>query len=375
MRITPIGSVPPSQPSAEGPTVTGKGLPSADLWSPAQGDAVPPSRGGGVANDPVIARLGDRYEQREALALKALGCRPRSQAAAEVLGLRLPRWDEVDSREAIAALAGVDVGPLARAGVPPIAVFDFDNTLMTGELWVSFLAVAAHRRALDPASREGTVAEICARATGGVRPESFAGLDANDVMTRAVELFHAGRLTPTDMFFVGLGSLRGMTPATADALADELFEHGAPGQKPYKLNGFDPFPGPGDSAEELVAALRDRGIDAYVVTAGFTFLARRGCRYFGIPPERVFGADLEVEGGVCTGRAPDIVVRGKDNVVREEIGVPPLFVFGDSPRSDAPMMRLALGRGFMVEPPDSFVDLNARQGETHVVLRFGPRRG
>ena len=57
-------------------------------------------------------------------------------------------------------------------------------------------------------------------------------------------------------------------------------------------------------------------------------------------------------------------------MIRRYIGTPPLFAFGDTPRTDAPMLRMALLRGFMVNPTEAFEKVNRAEGNRFAALTY-----
>jgi phosphoserine phosphatase len=297
------------------------------------------------------------FSQQMSRARAVLGS-PQSAAAAAAIGFDRARV-ELCGASLSSALRRIDVEPLKRAGVQPIAVFDFDNTLMRGDVLEVFLRMLLAERALDPLARAPLIR--FARTLGGIpatRPED----DQHVLLRRCLDRIHRGGIPPNVGWQVAIAAFTGMPFTRAQAMARRLFASGCAGEGPYRSRTFA-------QSTAILGALRSRGVEPFIVTAGCAFLARAGAAHLGIGPHRVFGAELEVDPqGRCTGRAPDIAMVGKDRVVSRAIGVPPLFVFGDSLRMDGPMMHLALIQSFMVNPKDEFVGAMRDAGRDYCSL-------
>lgn len=279
------------------------------------------------------------------VAARALGTIAADKAAAARLGMSLPSTGTLTSSELVARLDSLDVGPLRAAGIPPIAVFDFDNTLMRGDVLFDFIELVLAQKVLP----QSTAAKLRATYEGHLR----------------------GDIDGATFFLDTAASLRGVSDVKLHALVEELYERGAPGRGPYTQRAL----GHGTSlatSRELIAKLEEKGVRCYIITAGLTILARAGARVLGVSPANVYGGDLGFRGRFCTGQTTDVAQLGKDTLVRRDIGVPPLFAFGDSAHTDAPMLPLALVRGFMVDPPRAFIEHTARHGHTHLTLTYKP---
>ncbi len=317
------------------------------------------------ASSLMLTRSSD-YVVNLNMARRTLG-KLRSPSAAAAINLKLPANDEITSRQLISALEEIDVSALKDSGVPAIAVFDFDNTLMRGDIFLSFSAYVAKERGYPPTSRAAVARELAKRAGDNLSKVELRRLDTNSMVERAFALKEMGKLKTSDVHFVCCAALRDLPVSRAHKLAQQMFELGA---KPYKNNAFDPSDGPGDSARDIITTLRNRGVEVYVLSAGLTFLVELGSAFFGIDPEHVFAADAEMRNGVFTGTVPDVFGIGKDTMVRNLIGCPPLFAFGDSPVTDILMMQQSLVRGFMIEPSAEFVAHVKERGENHLPVYF-----
>lgn len=223
--------------------------------------------------------------------------RPSPTAHGRARYLASPAWDAhvVDGLEAM--LGGAPRGPNDPR---PIAAFDFDRTLVYGD-------VSEHLVALLDA-REGTD-----------RLHAYEQACAEDLRRGYVELVStlvAGRTEP---------EVRSMA---LDALDD--------GRRKGLLAEREPM-------RELVWALHRHGWDVWVVTASAEPLVQPIAERFGVAPDRVLGMRSALGDD---GRYLPVVLEpytmqaGKIAALRAATGRDPAFAAGDS-RSDAPMLEAA----------------------------------
>ena len=184
-------------------------------------------------------------------------------------------------------------------------------------------------------------------------PELLAGKSIEELVTLGHGLRQTKTLSGKDFFHMSVASLRGLTLDEVKSWARHLYEVGD-ADGPYKEHVFDKDSKQKASASDLLAAMQAKGITPYVITAGLRILAQEGAEYIGVDPKHFLGAELEVQDGLVTGHSSDVGVIGKDNIVRNDIGTPPLFVFGDSPFTDIPMMKKAILTSFVVHPRPEF---------------------
>lgn len=304
------------------------------------------------------------------------------EARHEAVNLHLPEGKSITSADLIAAIAKLDVSALVQNGLPAVAVFDFDQTLMAGDVAAQFGLLAAAEQQFRPEANEGVVTLLASLNLAGLDRAKLDAQDVNANVLLAYELLHqrlaggdpAQTVSTAEFFYVLAAAMRGMSPGEAKTLGEKLFEVGPPGHGPYRNHLFDPSSGSHDSAGDLVAMLQQRGVSCHVVSAGLRFLASIGARYVGIPDKNVYGAVLETSDGIYTGRVADVVAVGKPNLVRQAIGTAPLFAFGDTAFTDGPMLKLALVKGFMVDPQPAFLDMVERQSLDFMTLTFRPHR-
>ncbi len=201
-------------------------------------------------------------------------------------------------------LAGAGFAPEVASGLeamvaarPGLAVFDFDQTVLWGDISETLLARLAAASG-EPLVRE--YEEACAR----------------DLRAAYVELVHT--------------LVAGRTEREARRLAQETF---ALGRREGTL-GIRP------AMRELAWAMRRHGWELWVVTASPQVLVQAVAEHVGFAPDRVVGMRSEVgPDGRFLPRLNDVVtfMEGKLEAIRKATGADPVFAAGDSV-SDEPMM-------------------------------------
>jgi phosphoserine phosphatase len=112
---------------------------------------------------------------------------------------------------------------------------------------------------------------------------------------------------------------------------------------------------------DLVAALRDRGTDIWAVSSTNDWVIEEGVRRFGIPPDRVLAARVQVKGGIVTDALIDVPTDEGKVTALERVGVvAPDAVFGNSVH-DAAMLAIAR-RAFPVNPSPGLLERSALEG-------------
>lgn len=201
---------------------------------------------------------------------------------------------------------------------PPVAVFDWDDTVIAGDLSLAMLRTSDAENGTD------------------WHDAYFALLEAHgrEVAYPQITRWYAGR-----------------TPAAFRAFTEQVvaqsLERGIVAYRPPMV--------------ALVAAMLARGWQVWVVTASPGLLVAPMAAQLGIPGDRVLGMTLEVDHtGVMTDRVAGIPTfgDGKARTVDAWIGRAPTFVAGDS-SSDLPMMRLA-HRVLLVDGHDASLRAEAR---------------
>lgn len=278
----------------------------------------------------------------------------RGPTSATSVGFFMPH-DKVTSRQLITAIKHIDVQNVRRANIKPTAVFDFDNTIIGGDVFRDFVALLLKRAALPQQNAPRVASLLASVANGKIDARALASDSTNAIVARALRMVDDDTLSLSDAFFVVIGALAGVHESKLTAVAEELFTQGFEGKPPYRTKFFN-HGKLGSSAEVLIRTLKSRGVESHIITLGIPTVARAGARHVGIAPENVHGFELEVIHGVCTGRAVDARVIGKHRVAETLVSRRPLFCFGDSLNSDTPMLSVATVRAFAVEPGQEFKD-------------------
>jgi len=111
----------------------------------------------------------------------------------------------------------------------------------------------------------------------------------------------------------------------------------------------------------LVEELRGKGVDIWAVSSTNNWVIEEGVRRFGIPPERVLAACVEVKNGVVTDVLLDAPTDEGKVTALLRVGVTaPDAVFGNSVH-DAAMLAIAR-RAFPVNPTPELVERCAQEG-------------
>ena len=113
--------------------------------------------------------------------------------------------------------------------------------------------------------------------------------------------------------------------------------------------------------QDLIKAATERGWEVWVVTASGTPVVQAFASLYGLPPERVIGMDLTVEGGVYLPRLKGVATyrQGKADAIAERIGKPVCLAVGDT-LTDLEMLRLAQ-HGLVIGPRHKDLGMEAKQ--------------
>ena len=113
--------------------------------------------------------------------------------------------------------------------------------------------------------------------------------------------------------------------------------------------------------QELVATLREKGVEIWAVSSTNHWVIEEGMRRFGIAPERALCARVEVKDGLVTDRIVDVPTdEGKVSALARAGITAPDAVFGNSIH-DAAMLASAR-RAFVVNPTAGLVKRSAKEG-------------
>lgn len=113
--------------------------------------------------------------------------------------------------------------------------------------------------------------------------------------------------------------------------------------------------------QELVSRLRESGSEFWAVSSTSNWVIEEGLKHFGIPPERILAARVEVQAGIITSKLIDVPTdEAKANaLVRAGVSSPDA-VFGNSIH-DAAMLEIA-ARPYPVNPSPALANLAAQNG-------------
>ena len=113
----------------------------------------------------------------------------------------------------------------------------------------------------------------------------------------------------------------------------------------------------------LVADLRSAGADIWAVSSTNNWVIEEGVRRFGIGPERVLAACVQVRDGLITSDLIAVPTDEGKTLALERAGIPhPDEVYGNSIH-DAAMLEIA-GRAFPINPTPGLAEIAAQHGWT-----------
>jgi phosphoserine phosphatase len=205
---------------------------------------------------------------------------------------------------------------------PRVAVFDCDGTLWSGDAGSSFMAWTIENGVL---SREA-IDWLDGRYRGYKRGE-------------VSELAICGEMVQV---YQGLREDE-MRQAAATFFRTRIEQHIFP------------------EMQRLLARLKADGVEIWAVSSTNDWVIEEGVQRFGIAPERVLSARVEIRDGVVTDRLLDVPTdEGKVTALRNAGVHHPDAVFGNSVH-DAAMLATAR-RAYPVNPTPALVERSAREG-------------
>jgi phosphoserine phosphatase len=126
-----------------------------------------------------------------------------------------------------------------------------------------------------------------------------------------------------------------------------------------------------EEMRQLIAELQKSGCDVWAVSSTNEWTIREAMKHFGIAPEKILAASVQVKDGIITDRlirVPSGI--GKPQAILEVIGRPPDAAFGNS-RWDAEMLRIA--RYAVAVNPNPDLEVLARERDWTVYWPAGTR--
>jgi phosphoserine phosphatase len=265
--------------------------------------------------------------------------------------------DKVEPKILCESFGTLDVKPLVTAGLDPEAVFDFDSTVVDGNIMDPFLAVLIERKLIrDEANPKIQEYLVKLEGVDGELVQKNGAVD-NAAMLLArwadTKLAPAARPNAKDMFYLIVAMMRGMTLAEGASAAEAAYTKGGGIYPPYERMVYADQSGCG--MRRVIALLKERGVQPYLLSATFDVLATESAKQVGIPREQALGSILAVKDGRYTGEVADSTYYAKGAITRQWLKAPPLFAFGDSVRSDFTMVAEAAAVGFMIHSRPDFV--------------------
>jgi phosphoserine phosphatase len=112
---------------------------------------------------------------------------------------------------------------------------------------------------------------------------------------------------------------------------------------------------------DLVRKLLDQGCEVWAVSSTNEWMIRAGMRYFGISPEKILAAAVEVRDGIISDRMIQVPSGdGKTTALRSALDSPPEAAFGNS-KWDVAMLAMAK-HAFAVNPYPEMEEVARRFG-------------
>jgi len=251
-----------------------------------------------------------------------------------------PRWEPaVRARlEAFLAACALERTSVPAAADAPFAVFDWDHTLLHGDIGDAiFLHMARHSLFFRPRDWRHTSAHLTpealdalARCTppGAVR---LPGPDGAALTRELVSIYLHHRTTDGQGAFSGYDPefthpsyawcaslLAGFTPERIVELTREVLGHlldrppGATGEL-AGLSGWDDWARPAAPMIDLARKLEQAGLPVWIVSASPQIVVETCAREVGLSPERVIGVRNRAVDGTLTTRLEPC--RGREDVI------------------------------------------------------------
>jgi phosphoserine phosphatase len=257
-------------------------------------------------------------------------------AAAGAAAQPLPSWSEGSAKASLLAFVAAVTTEGSKDFVPPaerIAVFDNDGTLWAEQPMYVQAAFALDRvKALAPQHPEWKAQQPFAAALAG-DAKALAASGEKGII-ELVMATHAG--TTTDEF----------AKIVSDWIATA--KHPRFG-RPYTELAYQPM-------LELLAYLREKGFETYIVSGGgIEFMRPWTERVYGIPPEHVIGSSIVTEFRLRPDGKPELVRLPKIDFIDDKTGKPvgihkfigrrPLLAFGNSDGDQQMLQWTAAGSG------------------------------
>ena len=220
-----------------------------------------------------------------------------------------------------ARLSASDFHRSVLALAPRVAVFDCDGTLWSGDAGYGFM--------------------LWSIETGLVSRNAADWIDSRYRLYRTGEISEVAICGEMVQLYTGLEETE-LQHAAATFFRSQIQSHIFP------------------EMQRLIADLRAAGCEIWAVSSTNNWVIEEGVRDFGIPPERVLAARVEVANGLITSTLIDVPTdEGKARALKHVGRDRPDVVFGNSIH-DAAMLALARAP-FAVNPTPALLELAAER--------------
>ncbi|NOZ00717.1 MAG: HAD-IB family phosphatase [Deltaproteobacteria bacterium] len=270
----------------------------------------------------------------------------------------------------------------------PLAVFDFDNTMIDGDISHSLLMYQADRvwygfDPADPASRvfpEETAALFASlkKVSKGRQRELIKARIRYKVLQRYYGLWKDTGKEGGLAYLVQV--LKGMTPDEVHRLTRESMDHAMGQSRCLREYGPHGLKGEPVSVQEgiglrspiraMIKRLKDAGFDVWVASASPRTVVQEAARAYGIPADKVIGNRSQEKAGRITGDllTPVTYRKGKVEAIKKFAGRRPVLAFGDA-WTDWEMLKWA-EHGVLIERGKTDLDEAARKAGILIQPRF-----
>ena len=280
--------------------------------------------------------------------------------------------DDMHPARVCQSFEAMDAEGLVTGGLRPAAIFDLDNTVWSGQAIDPFLAALIELDLVPP--RSNHVLRGVLRGVEGVEAQVLESNSASDNArlllehSRDSDLPEAARIDRKNQFYAVAAMMAGLRPEQASRAARHFLLEGTSFYPPWTGQIFASEDGCGMT--EIMATLREQGLDIYLVSAGLAPIIEAAGEFLGVPASHRRGSPLEVSEGVYTGQVESLY-SAKQSVVRGLLGGPALLGFGDSAASDFEFMADVAGPVFMINPNAEFLAKENEQAKGRfVALRY-----
>ncbi len=205
---------------------------------------------------------------------------------------------------------------------PRTAAFDCDGTLWAGDAGEEFCSWELEQGLLSP--------EITAWAR-----------------QRTID-YRVGKVSENDRCGELVFMHEGLSETLVQAAATQFFDE-------FMVRQIFP------EMRDLVRKLLDQGCEVWAVSSTNEWSIRAGMRYFGIPPERILAAAVEIDDGIISDRLIRVPSGdGKPSALKGVLDSPPETAFGNS-KWDIPMLAVSKN-AYAVNPNPDLEDVARRFG-------------